>query len=153
MSMFSIVFQDPQRQERMGVLLALLAYDCDTAKEAEAWVEPIMNLRLRDMWIEKQPDGPPVLAVYTRNGGGNRECYCEGAGTCIGCHGEAATEHPAYLRDTDDEFDVTYRTYWFGFSPNLPTHLKEALTEAAEDPRDMSAMWHRAIDAITEEAR
>ena len=81
MSMFGMVFPDPQRQDRFALLLGLVAYDQPDAEQAEAYMQPVMNLRLRDCWVEKQPDGPPCLAVYARNGGGNRECYCDGEGT------------------------------------------------------------------------
>lgn len=151
MSMFGLIFADPTRQERMGMLLAVLAFNCETPEEAEAFCTPIMDLRLRDMWVEKSPDGPPVLAVYTRNGGGNRECFCEAEGTCTGCKGDLATEHPLYLTDADDDFDSTYRTYWFSFPADLRRDLREALTEAAEEPRNMSERWLDAIDAIGKE--
>lgn len=32
--------------------------------------------RLRDVWVEKNAKGETVIGVYTRNGGGNRECWC-----------------------------------------------------------------------------
>jgi hypothetical protein len=150
MSMFGIVFPDPRRQERMALLLAIVAYDCENEEVAEEWMQPILDLRLRDAWVEKQPDGPPVLAVYTRNGGGNREHFHDGGSDgCIACAGEKATEHPAYLSDADDEFDSTYRTYRFAFPADLRSDYKEALNEVAEEPRDMSKI---AIDAIGGEA-
>lgn len=153
MSMFGMVFPDPQRQDRFALLFSLVAYNEPNAEAAAAYMEPIMALRLRDCWVEKQPDGPPCLAIYTRNGGGNRECYCENdEGTCIGCKGDRATEHPAYISDRDDEFDSTYRTYRFAFPAELRQDWREALTEVAEDPRDMSEQWSIAIDAIGGEA-
>ena len=152
MSMFGMVFPDPHRQTRMGVLLATLAYNLNQQEEVEAYVQPIMALRLRDVWVEKQHDGLPVLAIYTRNGGGNREHYHEADTLCIACHGEIATEHPTYIRDADDEFDSTYRTYWFAFPADLPTEVKETLTEVAIDPRDMSEVWLQAIESIGGEA-
>jgi hypothetical protein len=33
--------------------------------------------RFRDAWVEKAEDGTVRIAVYTRNGGGNRECWCD----------------------------------------------------------------------------
>lgn len=151
MSMFGMVFPDPQRQERFALLFSLVAYD-QPDDESEAYMEPVMNLRLRDCWVEKQPDGPPCLAVYSRNGGGNRDHYHEADTLCIACHGEIATEHPAYISDRDDEFDSTYRTYRFAFPASIPQDWKEALNEVAEDPRDMSEQWQIAIDAIGGEA-
>lgn len=153
MSMFGIVFPDPHRQERIGMLLAAIAYEVNGTEEIAAYVKPITDLRVRDAWVETSPDGPPVLALYTRNGGGNRDCTCEEGqpGTCTGCLGDKATEHPAYLRDADDEFDSTYRTYWFEFPDSLPGYFKKALNDVAEDPRNMSEMWLAAIDTIGSE--
>lgn len=151
MSMYGMIFQDPVRDERMGVLLALLAYEQDSTEAANTYCTPIMDLRLRDMWVEKDHDGPPVLAVYTRNGGGNREHGHDAemvTSSCIACAGEDATEHPAYLRDCDDEFDSTYRTYWFSFPASLPDEIKATLTEVAEDPRNMGDRWQQVIHAI-----
>jgi hypothetical protein len=150
MSMFGMVFPDPKRGDRIALLLALVAYDIEGEEAAEEYMQPILDLRIRDTWVERQPDGPPVLAVYTRNGGGNREHTGEDG--CTACAGEKATEHPAYLSDADDEFDSTYRTYRLAFPADLPTDYKEALNEVAEEPRDMSKIWHMAIDAIGGEA-
>jgi len=148
MSMYDVVFSDHNRQQRVGTLLAVLAWQQPNPKGAEDYVQPIFDLRLRDAWVEKQSDGPPVLAVYTRNGGGNREHLHEGDGECTACHGEEVTKHPAYLRDADDDFDSTYRTYWFAFPDDLPSHVREVLTEVAVEPKDMSQIWLAAIDQI-----
>jgi hypothetical protein len=100
-SMFGMVFPDPQRQDRFALLFSLVAYNETDAEAMEAYMQPIMALRLRDCWVEKQPDGPPCLAVYTRNGGGNREHdHTDGAENCLGCRGDWATEHPAYTSAT-----------------------------------------------------
>lgn len=149
-SMFSMVFPDPDRQVRVGILLGMVAHD---QEDAEAYMEPVLNLRIRDGWVEKQHDGPPVMALYTRNGGGNREHdHTDGEDHCLGCRGDKATEHPRYLRDADDEYDSTYRTYWFAFPANLPRDHQDALNEVAEDPRDMSQVWCSAIASITGKA-
>src|SRR3990167_2492115 len=63
------------------------------------------------------------IAVYTRNGGGNREHYENANGTDAGegcpCTGCIITfhlpKHPLYLRDQDDSFDNTYATVYFKF--------------------------------------
>lgn len=77
--------------------------------------------RLRDGWVEMQ-DGKPVIAIFTRNGGGNREHYgwVDGEteeGRECGCTGCIQThvlpEHPNYLYDKDDDFDATYCTTYF----------------------------------------
>lgn len=61
------------------------------------------------------------IAVYTRNGGGNRQCWdttpnehdsekCSCPG-CIITH--RLPKHPNYLEDNDDLFDSTYATIYF----------------------------------------
>lgn len=63
--------------------------------------------RFRDCWINDDNE----LVIYTRTGGGNRECYPN----------EALTSHPLYIRDEDDDFDSTYAKYYFA----LPEPPKE----------------------------
>jgi len=70
------------------------------------------------------------IAVYTRNGGGNRMCVNEGDGTdcgdpaCYACAIEhRLPKHPLYLRDEDDDFDATYATIYF----KLPERFAEKL--------------------------
>lgn len=108
--------------------------------------------RLRDAWVEKGDDGEPTIAIYTRNGGGNRECYCDDyasqpdfvAGTCTGCVGDKFEALDGCFRAEDDDFDSTYRTYYF----RVPAEYRDMLAEVATDPVDMSARWLAAIDAI-----
>jgi hypothetical protein len=57
------------------------------------------------------------IVVYTRTGGGNRECYAED-GDCSECYhtaNSALAAKPNYLNDTDDDFDSTYA--YFRFAP------------------------------------
>lgn len=66
--------------------------------------------RFRDLFIETTDvPGQYVLAVYTRNGGGNRPDYERQI--------EAMRAHPLYLSDADDNFDETYATFRFRFDP------------------------------------
>ena len=60
------------------------------------------------------------LAVQTRNGGGNRECWSGSFSSyaspcdCPGCIiSIRLPQHPCYLRDEDDELDNTYATIYF----------------------------------------
>lgn len=92
--------------------------------------------RFRDAWVERGQDGKPVFAIYTRNGGGNRENWAETIGAM------QANEH--YLRDADDTFDSTYATFYF----RVPVEWHEALAQVMIEPVDMSAKWLAAIDAI-----
>jgi hypothetical protein len=136
MSMYEMVFQDPNRERRAAVLLAILG-------------NPDVG-RLRDAWVEKGERGP-VIAVYTRNGGGNRDHYGDGpAGIGCDCTGCIATyqlpAHSQYIRDADDEFDATYATFYFW--PPEDRKVLDLLTAVAVDPVDTSQRWKQVIDAI-----
>jgi len=95
--------------------------------------------RFRDVFVKKQPDGELEIHVYTRAGGGNRDCnellardgyvdesffvesstglYCDRDGNhhadCVETTHERLISHPLYVRDEDDDFDCTYATYVF----------------------------------------
>ena len=58
--------------------------------------------RFRDCFVT---DGK--IAIYTRNGGGNRPDYFP----------DQLLQHPNYLYDEDDSYDSTYATIYFSF-PN-----------------------------------
>jgi len=69
--------------------------------------------RFRDCYVTEDNR----IAVYTRGGGGNRECYCsqteEHDPYCAVPMQEKARKHPLYLADEDDDFDNTYATFYF----------------------------------------
>jgi hypothetical protein len=121
MSMYEMVFGTDGRG-RAEVLLPLLG-------------NPDVG-RFRDCWIEKAPDGDPVIAVYTRNGGGNRPDYADVI--------TALQQHELYLRDTDDDFDSTYATFYF----RTPAKYRDMFRQVAGDPVDMDERWAVAIEAI-----
>ena len=135
MSLYEIAVADGRQGERGAVMLMILG-------------NPVVA-RFRDAWVEKGDDGP-VIAIYTRQGGGNRECNCEEfgrqhvPGQCYAACNEALAAHPLYLRDDDDDFDRTYATFRF----RVPEEYREALAEAAQEPVNMSERWQAAIDAI-----
>ena len=123
--------------------------------------------RFRDAWIEQCEDGSLRLAVYTRNGGGNREHYDDDrkAGPDCDCTGCIATfqlpRDPLYITDRDDDFDATYATFYFrvpdGAEDKLRALAKEQGIELPEDwtlvsiaqvPPDMRERWEAAIEAI-----
>lgn len=80
--------------------------------------------RFRNAWITEQGE----IAIYTRNGGGNRECWREYDAEpldipcdCPGCIiSYRLPAHPLYLRDADDEFDSTYATIYFRAPDSIP---------------------------------
>jgi hypothetical protein len=136
MGLYDIAVGDGHQAERGAVLLSLLGSP--------------QVARFRDAWVEKGDDGEPVIAVYTRTGGGNRECFCEEYGRahpdpdCYLAANEALAAHPLYLRDADDDFDSTYATFYF----RSPPEIRDILAAAAGPHVDMSERWQQAIDRI-----
>lgn len=81
--------------------------------------------RFRDVFL-----GDGLIAVYTRNGGGNRDDYQEVF--------EEMRKHPNFVGDEDDSFDCTYCTYYFTY----PEEYKEILTQLQDaDKFDPGKMW------------
>lgn len=101
--MYDIVHGDGKQRVRFGhyaeVLLNIMLEDVG---------------RFRDCWVE-DVDGRLIVAIYTRNGGGNRPDY-----EAVSKH---LATHPGYIEDADDEFDSTYRTYRFAVPTEFPPHL------------------------------
>jgi hypothetical protein len=60
--------------------------------------------RFRDCFIDNRND-KDVIVVYTRVGGGNRDC---------GYGEEELYKHPNFISTKDDDFDSTYAEYVFG---------------------------------------
>jgi hypothetical protein len=156
MALYDIAVGDGHQHERGAVLLQLLG-------------GPGVA-RFRDAWVEEGESGP-VIAIYTRQGGGNRECYCEGEpgsvafaaehtpSRCYAACNQELVRHPLYITDRDDEFDSTYATFYFRAPTELPAGLPEefrevlaaalaALPEAAVDPVNTDERWKAAIDRI-----
>lgn len=110
--------------------------------------------RFRDCWVEKADNGDVRVAVYTRNGGGNRSWHDdleiendEGPGCdCTGCVTRfRLPSHSNYIYDVDDDFDSTYATFYF----SLPEKYADDLTAIALDERrDPSTEWLALIDAL-----
>lgn len=85
--------------------------------------------RFRDCFVNE--DGTEI-AVYTRNGGGNREDYMPDF-----------SGHPLYLRDEDDDFDCTYATIYF----TVPEQAKALVKDLAEK-RDPNKLWLETLEAL-----
>lgn len=108
--LYNMIFGDGQEEFR-GSLLGLNLLGL----EREAFG------RFRDCWIEKDENGEVRLAFYTRNGGGNRPQYEEIS--------LLLSAHPEFLFDRDDEFDETYRTYYFRVPTEPPPYHELAGVE------------------------
>lgn len=96
------------------------------------------------------------IALYTRLGGGNRNCYCddpEENGHCdVFCfveNIELLQNHPQYLRDEDDDFDFTYATFYFAFPPR---HA-EWLQTLDRGTVDFEGDWKDAFDMLQNASR
>jgi hypothetical protein len=101
-------------------------------------------IRFRDCYVA---DG--MVCVYTRNGGGNRDCYCdeEPDPHCTGCFMSGPVrDFPYYLRDEDDEFAYTYATIYFSFPPEYRAEL-EAMDSG--NPWDPEGAWASAIESLS----
>ncbi len=88
---------------------------------------PIYAIRDRGTWfvplseVTGEPDEMFAkkfgIGISTRQGGGNRECYCEEYDShesyCLAVNNDELSSHPQYVRDADDDFDNTYATFYF----------------------------------------
>jgi hypothetical protein len=91
--------------------------------------------RFRDVYL----DGD-TICVYTRGGGGNRECYCDKPHDehCVEPKQERLREHPLYIDDFDDDFDCTYATFRF-----------KTRGDVAEIPERQESKWPGILNALT----
>lgn len=93
--------------------------------------------RFRDCFVDKDESGTLRIAVYTRNGGGNREAYQDVL--------DQLATHPLYIEDRDDDFDSTYATIYFKVPPEFEAGMAVL---ASETPFNPSERWLAAIEAI-----
>jgi len=74
------------------------------------WILPLLGRheneypRFRDCYIEEQKDGEYLIVIYTRVGGGNRNC---------GFGEEELYKDPLFVETVDDDYDNTYAEYKF----------------------------------------
>jgi len=115
--MYNLVFGQNSAADAILATLGLTRSDCG---------------RFRDCVVTKGN-----IAVYTRNGGGNRQDYQDVF--------DALRKHACYLYDGDDEFDSTYATIYFRFPDEFADELKKFDSGEKFDP---SARWLAAIDTI-----
>ena len=84
---------------------------------------------------EVSADAPAYWSVYTRNGGGNRECFCNGRGDCTGCLSDRAESHPNCVAVVEDSFDRTYATYVFSVPDGQQISTQQHLEYRAQRER------------------
>ena len=88
------------------------------------WVLPLLGRheneypRFRDCYVE-QKDGEHLIVIYTRVGGGNRNC---------GFGEEELYKDPLFVETVDDDFDDTYAEYKF----RVPEKWKEDFNKIVE---------------------
>ncbi len=112
--------------------------------------------RFRDIWVSE--DGEKII-LFTRNGGGNRECYAnERCGTndpdcfydspiyCPVIANRELKKHPNYLKDYDDDYDCTYA--YFEFS--VPDSFKERVKEIARQQGRPKTLKEKSDEVIEE---
>lgn len=146
MSMYSLVFGQSGWPKEIMAMFGLTAE---------------MVGRYRDHWIERDPamENCLILAVYTRNGGGNRQEYAEQIAQMQGL--------TTYVRDDDDAFDSTYATFRFRMSRQemeswmsdldhvevdesvtVEKVLDDLFKDAEPETRDMSLIWQAMIATL-----
>lgn len=112
------------------VLLAMLDIDQSNGNWSSG--------RFRDAYLNS--DGTEI-EIYTRNGGGNREHWdfsypdnTEGEECpCPGCKlTYRLPKHPNYIRDYDDDYDVTYAYIVFSVPDEYLELTKQLATGAVE---------------------
>ncbi len=117
MSMYNMMFGQSENSDAILATLGLTKEDTG---------------RFRDCFVANGE-----IAIYTRNGGGNRNDYQDVI--------DKLAEHPCYLRDEDDDFDCTYCTIYFSFPEKYAKELEKI---DSGEPFNPSQMWLNAIDAL-----
>ena len=113
--------------------------------------------RFRDAFLENG-DAGLVVAVYTRNGGGNREnCWEEDKPdsadcTCPACiTNHVLPRHPLFLSVIDDDFDSTYCTIRFRVPEEAQALLAPFVEEGGHFNPD--ARWAEALRVVQQGKR
>jgi len=114
--------------------------------------------RFRDIHLSS--DGSKIL-LFTRNGGGNRECWdreiCDKVkigeepcwvftkDMCPPRMNEILKTHPFYIKDYDDEFDCTYAYFEFKTPGKLDSALDKILKAQGGPPKSLREKFNAAM--------
>jgi hypothetical protein len=96
-------------------------------------------------WDEKMASGAkPIIDIYTRNGGGNRDCYCDASEDdhvegCLSVINDRMQNHPDYITDGDNFDDHTYASFMFNVRPERYDKLKEVISTGTENQAGINA--------------
>jgi len=111
--------------------------------------------RFRDAYVKKENE-KWIICIYTRLGGGNRECFCDepddGAVKqfCGDCYQHSnivpLQSHPQYIIDYDDDFDCTYATFEFNV-PEKHIEIVEIL-HSLHDKKEPSQRWNELFEKL-----
>jgi len=111
--------------------------------------------RFRDCYLG--PEGK-TITLYTRNGGGNRNCWdlegCKDGAhdtSCLVAVNAALAAHPKYISDADDDFDCTYASFTFGV-PDAVADLLHSLAQGESKGQPQGAAKFRDLMARMEKA-
>jgi hypothetical protein len=145
MGMYNMLFGESSEADTLLSLLGLTREDF---------------YRYRDCYLEDDK-----IAVYTRGGGGNRECFCNDDwnekyeiehGNVIGNDGHfpdcvvhkqrALRLHPNYLCDEDDDYDCTYATFYFSVPEGTSI-------EGIESEPDRDEVWNNFLEVLKNDVK
>lgn len=107
--------------------------------------------RFRDCYIEDEN-----IIVFTRLGGGNRECYCdtdeEHNSSDSGCYQhniEYLQANTNYVKDYDDGFDETYAYFVY----NIPEQFKELAKKYATKGENLKEKFDSIIEEMKSKSK
>lgn len=115
--------------------------------------------RFRDIYLSE--DGTKVI-LFTRNGGGNRECWddwkwgesgceeCEKDYECLPEKIAKLQTHPLYVRDYDDAFDCTYAYFEFKVPKALDPILDKIMKEQGGPPQNIAEKFNEVLKEMKE---
>ena len=116
--------------------------------------------RFRDIYVIEK-GGQKLIALYTRNGGGNRdECWEEEGDNhyynavwnkcdCPACSiNDNLPKHPNYLFDEDDDFDRTYNTCYFSIPKTIDINDKATLVINKPADRTPHEKWDELMEKM-----